>query len=310
MARSIAPFKINDDEPKTPLSVSPYNSRFFQQELNAFDVAKNYQYTAFRPGYPLQSSELDEIQERHHYNHSAFGYMVNGWSAFAGDPFSGSGDEDTNLRYAGPAWDGATPIMPYNQGTYIELSSGDDPVITLDAFPSALAQIPDLVQITDNGTTLTITLNEGLYYSSVKTGSQVDNNFKYFIYYNVLTAGTNTITLNKLEAGKTYVGFSMGQSYIVPSTYSQEDQFSDASLNDNSSGFTNDVAAGAARVKIFFQRVVTSGDLAGGGVPVPDNTISKVLYVDHTNNKIRYMNGVPVVVSDSLGATQFGTFSE
>jgi hypothetical protein len=292
MARSIAPFKINDDEPKTPLSVAPYNSRFFQQELNTFEEAKNYQYTAFRPGYPLQSSELDEIQERHHYNHSAFSYMVNSWTGFAGSPFSGSGDEDTNLQYSGPAWDGATPIMPYNQATYIELADGDDPVITLDAFPSALS------------------LNEGIYYSSVKTGSQVDNNFKYFIYYNVLGDGTNTVTLSKLETGKTYVGFSMGQAYIVPSTYSQEDEFSDASLNDNSSGFTNDVAAGAARVKIYFQRVVTSGDLAGGGVPVPEESISKVLYVDHTNNKIRYMNGVPVVVSDSLGATQFGTFSE
>ncbi len=203
--------------------------------------------------------------------------MVNGWSAFAGDPFSGSGDEDTNLRYAGPAWDGATPIMPYNQGTYIELSSGDDPVITLDAFPSALAQIPDLVQITDNGTTLTITLNEGLYYSSVKTGSQVDNNFKYFIYYNVLTAGTNTITLNKLEAGKTYVGLKVIQNEIF--------QDEDPSLEP-----INKSILGTGRIQIMFSEAMYQ---------VADNaseitSFEPVFVIDHINKKIKYLNNLTI----------------
>jgi hypothetical protein len=52
---------------KFPLSVSPYNSRnsqFLEQRITGNVDYKNYVYTAFVPGYPLQAQELNEIQER------------------------------------------------------------------------------------------------------------------------------------------------------------------------------------------------------------------------------------------------------
>jgi len=55
---------------KFPLSTSPYNSRnnqfLEQRNLSESDdeMYKNYVYTSFTPGYPLQAQELNEIQER------------------------------------------------------------------------------------------------------------------------------------------------------------------------------------------------------------------------------------------------------
>jgi len=42
-----------------PLTLTPFKSRTEQQ----LDIAKNYFAVAFKPGYPLQASELNEIQE-------------------------------------------------------------------------------------------------------------------------------------------------------------------------------------------------------------------------------------------------------
>lgn len=48
-----------------PLSISPYKSRISGLIFPglAGDAAKNYPYVAFKPGFPLQASELNEMQE-------------------------------------------------------------------------------------------------------------------------------------------------------------------------------------------------------------------------------------------------------
>jgi hypothetical protein len=48
-----------------PLSISPYKSRISGLLFPglAGDAAKNYPYVAFKPGFPLQASELNEVQE-------------------------------------------------------------------------------------------------------------------------------------------------------------------------------------------------------------------------------------------------------
>lgn len=302
MPRSIFPFKISDDEPRTPLSVSPYNSRVVEHMLDPFDDAENYKYVAFRPGYPLQAAELNEIQEYFYLEFSIIAFITNAWNQYSGTPAAQFGETDLQ-SYAGPFWDGATPIIPYNQLGYSSLLA--EGTISDTTLPAQLFEIPPLVEVTDQGDTIKVELKEGFYHASVTTGNDVvDNNFRYAIYYQPLT-GTNVAEIEKREVGKTYVGFSMTQSYISPSQFSGETALTDPSLNDNSSGFTNDVAAGARRVKFSFNRVVTTDTPAGvfgGGSPVNYNQNCIVLYIDHEQKKVRYLNGLPVFVQSTSGS--------
>ncbi len=308
MPRNIFPFKISDDEPRTPLSVSPYNSRVVEHMLDAFDDAKNYKYVAFRPGYPLQAAELNEIQEYFYLEFSIIAFITNGWNAFSGAPNTYF-DEGDLSSYAGPFWDGATPIVPYDQVAYgVLLDAG---AIGPESIPAPINQIPELVDVIDQGETISVELKEGFYHASVTTGNEaVDNGFRYAIYYEPVP-GTNVAEIEKREVGKTYVGFSMTQSYISPSQFTGETALTDPSLNDNSSGFTNDVAAGARRVKFNFNRVVTTdfpAGVFGGGSPVsyPQNCV--VLYIDHEQKKVRYLNGLPVYVKSTTGLGGFGSY--
>ena len=308
MPRNIFPFKISDDEPRTPLSVSPYNSRVVEHMLDSFDDAKNYKYVAFRPGYPLQAAELNEIQEYFYLEFSIIAFITNAWNAYSGTPAAQF--EETDLQsYAGPFWDGATPIVPYDQVGYNTLLA--EGTISSTTVPAQIFEIPQLVDVTDQGDTIRVELKEGFYHASVTTGNDtVDNNFRYAIYYEAIS-GTNVAEIEKRDSGKTYVGFSMTQSYISPSQFSGETALTDPSLNDNSSGFTNDVAAGARRVKFNFNRVVTTDTPAGvfgGGSPVAYNQNCIVLYIDHEQKKVRYLNGLPVFVQSTNGPGGFGGY--
>ena len=79
-----------------PLVNYPYNSRV------GIDPAK-YQMVAFRPGYPLQASELNEIQD-HIYVQQALTVMM--WANWCTFKVASTTDS------TGPGWDGATPLQP------------------------------------------------------------------------------------------------------------------------------------------------------------------------------------------------------
>lgn len=49
--------------PTTPLSQSPFLSRLPLFTLNTDAAVNNYPLVAFKPGFPLQAAELNEIQE-------------------------------------------------------------------------------------------------------------------------------------------------------------------------------------------------------------------------------------------------------
>ena len=162
MPRNIFPFKITDDEPRTPLSVSPYNSRVVDHMLDSFDDAKNYKYVAFRPGYPLQAAELNEIQEYFYLEFSIIAFITNAWNAYSGTPAAQF--EETDLQsYAGPFWDGATPIVPYDQIGYNTLLA--EGTISGTTVPAQISEIPQLVDVTDQGDTIRVELKEGFYHA-------------------------------------------------------------------------------------------------------------------------------------------------
>ena len=305
MARPILPFSIKNEDPKTPLSVAPYNSIVLPHQLDAFADAKNYKYVAFRPGYPLQAAELNEIQEYFYLEQSLFAFMVNAWGAFSGEPFSGSGDEETGRRYAGPGWAGATPVSPYNNIEFSQISFDGAGGIVIDPlnYPAFFNDIPDLVDVVDLGDALRITFNDGFYFSEIKTGTQVDNGFKYMVYLNS-SLGAYTVTIPKRESGVTNVGLTMVQRYVKPTTMTNPEQGADSTLNDNSSGFYNDVAAGAARVEISFQQIgVHDPDGVDGLSLFSPSQVADVLYIDHGESEVRYMNGLPVFVTNALNSS-------
>ena len=89
-----------------PLKVSPYYSRV--SDLTATSTTPyNYPLIAFTPGYALQASELNEIQETFYLQQSLTQGMFANW------PLTGEvGIVGANLKY--PMWNGA---VPYNSNS-------------------------------------------------------------------------------------------------------------------------------------------------------------------------------------------------
>lgn len=79
-----------------PLVNQPYYSRV------GLDPGK-YQMVAFKPGYPLQASELNEIQDQLYVQQSLNTMMWANWCTFNVARIANS---------KGPGWDGATPLTP------------------------------------------------------------------------------------------------------------------------------------------------------------------------------------------------------
>lgn len=77
-----------------PLQQNPYNSRIYSEYA---DEGKNYYMLAFTPGYALQASELNEIQELFFLNQNLTQRMNYNWQANA-------------LKI--PFWEGLIPLDP------------------------------------------------------------------------------------------------------------------------------------------------------------------------------------------------------
>lgn len=81
----------------------PFNSKFplgftyGSRVENQINSNKNYALLAFKPGFPLQASELNEIQEIFYTQQALSAEMVSNWI--------GSGSK-------GPGWNGITPLNP------------------------------------------------------------------------------------------------------------------------------------------------------------------------------------------------------
>lgn len=87
-----------------PLKVSPYYSRVSDLTANSA-TPYNYPLIAFTPGYALQASELNEIQETFYLQQSLTQGMFANW------PLTGEvGEVGGTLKY--PMWNGAVPYDP------------------------------------------------------------------------------------------------------------------------------------------------------------------------------------------------------
>ena len=85
--------------PSFPLQASPYYSRVEAQEIDieeGIDPPKNYQFIAFRPGFALQASELNEIQEHFQMQLSLSIAMMHNWITSGVGTHWGSYDKDNS----------------------------------------------------------------------------------------------------------------------------------------------------------------------------------------------------------------------
>ena len=81
----------------------PYLSRVGKQ----IEDAKNYYAVAFKPGYALQASELNEMQELQYIQQTLTQTMISNWCTEA---IINSADGSPTVT--GPGWNGCTPLHP------------------------------------------------------------------------------------------------------------------------------------------------------------------------------------------------------
>lgn len=91
-----------------PLQQNPYNSRIYSQFS---DEGKNYYMLAFTPGYALQASELNEVQELFFLNQNLTQRMNNNWVKGAGKI---------------PFWEGLIPVDSANVTATTPIYSNGD----------------------------------------------------------------------------------------------------------------------------------------------------------------------------------------
>lgn len=152
-------FPFNNPDLDFPLSSPPYNSRIELSEVLG-ETSKNYVMLGFRPGFPLQASELNEMQEIFYLNSSLYTTMNYYWK--------------DNL----PGWLGSFPLYPE----------------AVNPFNNPLGPSTNLIEYTQTGNDVTIYANKGWYnvYSR-------QSGFRHWIYLNedlesdLITPDTNDL---------------------------------------------------------------------------------------------------------------------
>lgn len=182
------PFKRGVTGSELPLNINPYFSRSTLFDFKGA-TAKNYVMLAFKPGFPLQASELNEMQEIEAVNQTLTATMINSWPVYT--------PANTNTVIYGPGWDGATPIQP--QGNF-ELSTSS--LITYDNGGFTANPGWYLIKVESSGLKHWVHLNTPL---SLKNLPQSTSTIGFFVDYEIIkptadpslydnSTGTETIT--------------------------------------------------------------------------------------------------------------------
>jgi len=105
---STFPFTFGIFGNSLPLSANPYWSRITLSQIQGVS-ASNYSLLAFKPGLPLQASELNEIQEIQSMTNTLTSAMHSSWPVFSSSWTGGN-------EVYGPGWHGTTPLYPKYDG--------------------------------------------------------------------------------------------------------------------------------------------------------------------------------------------------
>ena len=252
------------------LANSPYHSRVDQHENNPpNDIARNYSMAAYKPGQPLQSGELNEVQEHFYRMMSLTTQMNHNWLAGPGllwDADYGTDDsiipenavgvgqnDGTGLTVHGPGWAGTTPLYPFND-------------------PSDTSTNTNIIEVVMGGSNITVVCKIGWYLVEPISGEL--EGMKIWVHNNT------DLTLENLpKDGQNYnVGFKVSVHYI--------DSSEDPSLKDQTGSGSPMTAATADRIQLRINDISSN-----------DSSASPILKV-YTNGstlapqQVRYMNNL------------------
>jgi len=233
-----------------PLSSFPYYARTVNQELQATGLPKNYTFTGFVPGYPLQASELNEVQERFFLNQTLTTTMMSNWGGLVAP------DADVS----GPGWGdvtapGACPVSP-TVGVRGSWSSGGS-LIEVD--PGwFLVTLPD----------------------------DVGGGLKQWVYFE----GDGDFGTYRFEgvSNGSAVGFQISKKYFLANENVEGFEF-DPDLADNSS-LEGTPPLGAVRVKLVLTPVIFGSSNGGATPVNPDRTRVSAIASPRADQTIRFIN--------------------
>ena len=211
----ITPFLSGD----TPLKNAPYFSRVASTNIIDSVDNVNYPMLAFKPGYALQASELNEIQENFYVQKTLSDNLLQKWWK-TGTNLQLTGVATESLY--GPGWEGVIPLDPL-QLTSAIIPYGGDNILTIS--PNSAGGYPAGYRwylVTDPTT-----------------------KFKFWMSINVININISIFT-NTLPA-LTYVGLKINASYVNCSSTETDPGYI---FNDNSSGNYIQNTCGASRYKI------------------------------------------------------------
>ena len=203
----------------TPLKNAPYFSRVASTNIIDSVDNVNYPMLAFKPGYALQASELNEIQENFYVQKTLSDNLLQKWWK-TGTNLQLTGVATESLY--GPGWEGVIPLDPL-QLTSAIIPYGGDNILTIS--PNSAGGYPAGYRwylVTDPTT-----------------------KFKFWMSINVISLNISLLT-NTLPA-LTYVGLKINASYVNCSSTETDPGYI---FNDNSSGNYIQNTCGASRYKI------------------------------------------------------------
>jgi len=217
-----------------PLGVAPYYSRTAEHVVND---QKNYNYIAYKPGYALQASELNEFMDLIQFNQTMTNYMVSNW----GGPhvlLNPRNVRTNQTQCIGESLSGGPGGLPGYIGT-----CPVDPR-TVDVLHSSNA----------SSNTWTVRINPGWYYV-------VDNDYRLGVFTYLAEQKSISFESNWNSSGTEKIGVKLKHTY-VSANGDVDLGLGDTSLYDNSGGFIDENAPGADRVKIEIDELKYFGQYA------------------------------------------------
>ena len=288
---STFPFNIDTVTNTFPLGTSPFYSRFLE---NTIAEQNNYNYIAFKPGYALQASELNETLDLFYFNQTMSNLMMSNWSRQ---------HITFNPRNSTPA---EVPCHEPSTRKYPQGTAGFIGACPVD--PSTVVVTPDANGAATD-TPWKIKLSEGWYYVT-----DYSHRLGVFTYL----SAAKEITLPKVNTGSLpeRVGITLKYSTIRPQ--GEDPLLVDDGLFDNSGGVLDLNAEGASRIKVEIDNLYYGGTRVPSTIPAAINVnscasndldgdgcncFSQMFYYDNTN--FYFKNGVFLknITSSDKGAT-------
>lgn len=321
-------------DPSFPLSPSPYYSRTEDQNVDfsgeISDPSKNYQFVSYRPGFSLQASELNEIQENfqmqmsltiammHNWITSGSGHQWQTWDANSPGGEGGQWDADNPEDYppntgigvggtedgthpqsyvvSGPGWRGATPLHPFNSPYQ---NGNNQPVV-----------------VTKSGEEFTFTFNPGWWLVENKGywNGGIDqpkdiSGLKHWIYLDSSIEHKVTVTPPS-GTNDVVVGLQLQTSYVECGSNPSTTPPQDPNLADNATGVPNSASCGASRYAVnFISGVSTSVVITEDWTTLNEDefktreNMNPVCVIRRDDSSVRYMNNLLIMNYGSGGGS-------